>query len=406
MIAYGDLGKNARKILSEAYNGHLIEIGVSHGLPGNVTLNTSTRIDTLGMEKSMDVDLATKLQSKDKTVAVVDKRGLTDRSHSLTATISNFLDVNNLALVADSKGKLTFNYKNDHVNTSVECHHDTDIMKPTVCCSQDGKAVGIKTNISFAPEESRSPYKTCVAAGINNKEFGVHVHADDDLNKVGGSLYHRMGPIEGALVASKWLQEGGAFNVEVGARYNLPDKFFVGAKIDNNLKVGLCCKKILDNVMPYGLELSASLQSYADNLNDLQIGGGIEFSHNFEFMSGATTTTTGGKGGGGKQKLMDDGGGEVRLMDYVDVTQLQRILKDEQQPEQQQFEQQQQPSLNRNHNSTYRPSRRLSLTAQKYSKQRAGATSKELGDNCTDEKCKVRKRFWEEGGSIEEEGTY
>ena len=48
------------------YNGKAAKISVSHGLPGDLTVTTSTAFDTQTAANKCAIDLATKLTSRDK----------------------------------------------------------------------------------------------------------------------------------------------------------------------------------------------------------------------------------------------------------------------------------------------------------------------------------------------------
>jgi len=340
MAAYSDLGKNAKKILTEAYNGHEAKISVSHGLPGDCTVTTSTGLDTQTTEHTYAIDLATKLASRDKGVVIVDKRGINKEwvgSHSLSATVANLCDVKNLTFSVDSKGKINLAYKNNFLNESMDYIQETQTFKPTVCLSQGAVAAGVQTTISTLPGAQHGPKGTSTAVGYLGKTFQGHVHADNDGAKVGCSLWASVGKIEGAVEASHVL-ETSANLAEVGARYSIAPDFFVGAKINTNQNVGLCVKKGINQ----NSSVCASMSSLLNDISHPQIGAGVDFSHNFEFMSGLTS----GMGG------------------------------------------------NKSQNNSARV-KTMSLTADKHRRQRVGATPKELGENCTDEKCQPSKRYWE-----------
>jgi len=356
MAAYADLGKNAKKILTEGFNGQKVKLSANHGFPGNCTVTTSTVLDTKTTENAIAIDLATKLVSQDRGVTVVDKRGINKDwvgSHSLTATLTNFCDVKNLTFTVDSTGKINLAYKNNFLNESISYVPETETFEPTVCLSQNNFAAGIQTTIQLLAGSEHGPKATSIAAGYLGKKIQAHVHADKDLSKIGATLWGTMGGFEGAVAASQVRATSDIFG-ELGARYNVAPDFFVGAKIDTNTNFGLCSKKTFDD----NLAISASISTPMDDISNVQLGGGLDFSHNFELLESLRAM-----GGSNKSSNND----------------------------------------NANKNNSARKTRRVSLTANNYRKQRAGATSKELGDNCTSDKCRPIKRHWEEETRTREE---
>jgi len=347
MAAYADLGKNAKKILTEGYNGHTAKINVNHGVTKDCTITTSTSLDTQTSEHAYAVDLATKLVSPDKGVTVVDKRGINKEwvgSHSLVATVTNLCDVKNLVLTADDNGKLTFAYKNDFLNETCDYVQETQTLKPTICLSHSGIAAGLQTTISRQPGLEHGPKGTNIAVGYLGKMIDGHVHMDNDMAKLGCSLWGKMGNVEGAIQASQVVETHKVVG-EIGARYSFEPTFFIGAKVDSDQNVGLCIKKgFNDN----SISVSTSVSTLIRDIGKAEIGAGLDFSHNFEFLQGLT-------GGGGNKSKNNS-------------------------------------SLDLKRPSTPKP---MSLTAEAARKRRVGATSKQLGENCTDPKCKPIKKYWE-----------
>jgi len=344
MAAYGDLGKNARKTLSEGYNGHSASLSVTHGLPGDCSVTTSTAIDTQTSSNNYSIDLATKLSSKDKGLVIVDKRGINKEwtgSHSLVASVANFCDVKNMTFTVDHKGKINIAYKNNFLNESVDYIQETQTLKPTVCLSQDGIAAGVQTTISLQSGTEHGPKSTSVAAGYLGKTIQGHVHADNDGAKLGFTLWGCLDKIEGAIEASQ-VVENNDKQCEVGARYNIASDFFIGGKINTNKKVGICMKKGLTE----NLSASTSISTLLSDYKNIEIGAGVDFSHNFEFFSGSQSTHS---------------------MELIG---------------------------NENENNKLR-TQQISSSTEKRKMQRIGATSKELGQNCTDRKCLPAKKYWE-----------
>jgi len=346
MAAYGDLGKNAKTILTEGYNGHTAKINVNHGVTKDCTITTSTSLDTQTSEQAYAVDLATKLVSPDKGITVVDKRGINKEwvgSHSLVATVTNVCDVKNLNLTADDTGKLTLAYKNDFLNETCDYVQETQTFKPTICLSHSEIAAGLQTTVSRQPGSEHGPKGTNIAVGYLGKMVAGHVHMDNDMAKLGGSIWCKKGKIEGAIQASQVVETNKVFG-EIGARYTFQPSFFIGAKVDSDENVGLCIKKgINDNI-----SVSTSVSTLISDIGKAEIGAGVDFSHNFEFLQGLT------RGGGGNTSNNS--------------------------------------SLDLKRPSIPRP---MSLTAEAARKRRVGATSKQLGENCTDPKCKPIKKYWE-----------
>jgi len=335
--AYADLGKKAKSVLTDGYNGHLAKLNVNHGLPGNVTVTTTAALDTQDTEAAVAMDLATKLTSPDQGVTVVDKRGINAQrvgTHSLTATVKDLCDVKNLIFTADHSGKLNLAYKNDFVNESVDYLQDTNTLKPTVCLSKDAFAAGMMTSIPFGANEP-GPEATAVAAGYLGKSIQGHVHADNDFTKVGASLWGTHGKFEGAVMGSQVL-ESGKTTAQLGVRVNIDKELSVGAKVDTNQDVAINAKKKFQN----NLALSSSVIVPIQNLDNVQLGAGLDFSHNFEFLD----------------KIANG---------------------------------------NISSNNSARAQRMTLLAPTKHRKQRIGATSKELGENCVDGKCKPVKKPWE-----------
>jgi len=346
--AYADLGKNAKKILTEGYNGHTAKVNVNHGLPGNCTVTTSAAFDTQTSENALAVDLATKLSSTDKGLTVTDKRGINKEwagSHSLTAAVSNFCDVKNLNMTADSTGKLNLAYKNNFVNESIDYLQETQTFKPTLCLSKNEMAVGLQTSISI--QSGNGPEGTNIAAGYLGKSLQGHAHVDADFTKVGASLWGEKGMFEAAVIGAQVL-ETGDITFEVGGRVNIDKDLFIGAKIDSKENVGLVAKKSFQN----NLALSTSVLSPIKDPSNVQLGAGFDFSHNFEVLNAMTKSSA-----------------SMNMEENV--------------------------SLN---NSESSPKRMSFASPTKHRKQRVGATSKQLGENCTDEKCKPRRRDWEARG--------
>jgi len=343
--AYGDLGKNAKKVLSEGYSGTKASINVNHGLPGNCTVTTSAALDTKATENAFAIDLATKLSSPDKGVTVVDKRGINKEwagSHSLTASVNNFMDVRNLTFTADNNGKINLSYKNHFVVESLDYLQETQTLNPTVCLSKNMMAAGLQTSISF--QSGNGPQGTNIAAGYLGTSVQVHGHVDGDCSKVGASLWGSHGKFEGAVMGNQVL-ESGALTGEVGVRINIANDLFVGAKIDSKQNVGFSAKKSFKN----NLAVSTSVLAPINDPSNVNLGAGLDFSHNFEVLDHIKKSMAG-----------------------------------------------QAENVSLNNSANTGSETRMSLVAPtKNRKQRLGATPKELGENCTSEKCKPIKKPWE-----------
>lgn len=274
---YGDLGKNARDVMSKGYHFGLLKLDVKTKTQSGVEFNC-------GGQSNQDTgkvfgSLETKYKVKDYGLTFTEK-WTTDNTlateicvqDQVTTGLKLSFDTTFAPQTGSKSGRFKAEYKHDvvAVNTDV----DLDLNGPKILASAvfgyNGWLAGYQTSFDTAKAKIT---KNNFALGYTTGDFILHTNVNDG-QEFGGSIYQKVSPQVETGINLNWSAGSNDTVFGIACKYNLDSDASIRAKVNNSSQIGLGYQqKLRDGITLY---LSTLIDGKNFNQGGHKIGLALE----------------------------------------------------------------------------------------------------------------------------------
>ncbi|KAI7878500.1 hypothetical protein K492DRAFT_164826 [Lichtheimia hyalospora FSU 10163] len=247
-VAFNDIGKPAKDLLSKDYPFGSVKVEVKTTAPNGVTFKINGQRDN----KSGIIvgDLETKYSDKVKGIAFTEAwttsnhlNGKIELENNLAKGLKLELLTSLLPSVNEKGAKINATYKQPNVHTVATLDVFKTFFSVNSVVGRDGFLAGGEVAYDVLNGKI-SRYNAAV--GYSAAEYAVAVHATNNLSNFAASYYHKVkSDIEVSGKASWDAKANGPVALEVGAKRTLDKTTFVKGKISNSGVVGVAYTQAL-----------------------------------------------------------------------------------------------------------------------------------------------------------------
>ncbi|KAI8978374.1 eukaryotic porin/Tom40 [Pilobolus umbonatus] len=241
-VAFNDIGKSAKDLLSKDYPVGGVKLEVKTVAPNGVVFKVNGQRDN----KSAAIvgDLEVKYADKKKGLTFTEVwttsnqlNGKVEIENNLAKGLKLELFASVLPSTSDKAGKISATYKKPNLHSVATFDIFKTNFNVNTVFGQQGFLVG--GDVTYNVLDAKIG-RYNAAVGYTAPEYGVAVHATNNLNNYAASYYHRVSQDIEASGKAAWDSKGSnAVALEVGAKFILDPSTFVKAKISNSGVLGL-----------------------------------------------------------------------------------------------------------------------------------------------------------------------
>ncbi|KAI8884952.1 hypothetical protein K501DRAFT_284539 [Backusella circina FSU 941] len=278
-VAFNDIGKSAKDLLSKDYPVGGVKLEVKTTAPNGVTFKVNGQRDN---KTGIIVgDLETKYSDKKNGLTFTEAwttsnhlNGKIELENNLAKGLKLELLTSLLPSVNEKAAKINATYKKANVHTVATL----DVFKTNVSVNsvfgQQGFLVGAEVAYNVL-DGKIGRYNAAV--GYTAAEYGVAVHATNNLSHYAASYYHRVNSDLEASGKASWDSKGAnAVALEVGAKLKLDSSAFVKTKISNSGVLGLAYTQSLRPGVKVNLGASVDTTRLNENAHKLGLSFTLE----------------------------------------------------------------------------------------------------------------------------------
>ncbi|KAI8330489.1 eukaryotic porin/Tom40 [Chlamydoabsidia padenii] len=272
-VAFNDIGKSAKDLLSKDYPVGGVKLEVKTTAPNGVTFKVNGHRDN--KTGVIIGDLETKYADKVNGISFTEAwttsnhlNGKIELENNLAKGLKLELMTSLLPALNDKTAKVNAIYKKPNVHTVATLDVFKTNFSVNSVVGQQGFLVGGEVAYNVL-DGKISRYNA--AAGYNTAEYSVALLATNNLNNFAASYYHRVNSDLEASGKAAWDAKGSnAVALEVGAKLKLDNSTFVKSKISNSGVLGLAYTQALRPGVK--VNLGAAIDTTRLNENAHKIG--------------------------------------------------------------------------------------------------------------------------------------
>ncbi|KAI8381543.1 eukaryotic porin/Tom40 [Radiomyces spectabilis] len=272
-VAFNDIGKPAKDLLTKDYPVGGVKLEVKTTAPNGVTFKVNGQRDN---KTGIIVgDLETKYADKAKGITFTEAwttsnhlNGKIELENNLAKGLKLELLTSLLPSVNEKAAKINATYKkpNSHTVATLDIFKTHFSVNSVV--GQQGFLVGGEVAYNVL-DGKISRYNAAI--GYSAREYGVAIHATNNLSHYAASYYHRVNSDLEASGKAAWDSNGSnAVALEVGAKLQLDPSAFVKGKISNSGVLGVAYTQALRPGVK--INLGASIDTTRLNENAHKLG--------------------------------------------------------------------------------------------------------------------------------------
>ncbi|CDH50053.1 voltage-dependent ion-selective channel [Lichtheimia corymbifera JMRC:FSU:9682] len=278
-VAFNDIGKPAKDLLSKDYPVGGVKLEVKTTAPNGVTFKVNGQRDN---KTGIIVgDLETKYADKAKGVTFTEAwttsnhlNGKIELENNLAKGLKLELVTSLLPSVNEKGAKINATYKQPNIHTVATL----DVLKTHFTVNSVAGRQGFLAGgeVSYNVLDGKiSRYNA--ALGYSAGEYAVAVHALNNLNNYAVSYYHKVNPdLEASGKASCDASGSNAVALEVGAKLKLDSSAFVKGKISNSGVLGVAYTQLLRPGVKVNLGASIDTSRLNENAHKLGLSLTLE----------------------------------------------------------------------------------------------------------------------------------
>ncbi|KAI9031523.1 eukaryotic porin/Tom40 [Phycomyces nitens] len=279
-VAFNDIGKSAKDLLSKDYPIGGVKLEVKTTAPNGVTFKVNGQRDN---KTGIIVgDLETKYADKANGLAFTEAwttsnhlNGKIELENNLAKGLKLELLTSLLPSVNEKAAKINATYKQPNVHTVATLDVFKTHFSVNSVVGRDGFLVGGEVAYSVLDGKIN---RYNAAVGYTAKDYGVAVHATNNLSNFAASYYHRVNSdLEASGKASWAAKSTNAVALEVGAKLKLDSSAFVKGKISNSGVLGVSYTQALRPGVK--VNLGASIDTSRLNENAHKLGLAFTFEN-------------------------------------------------------------------------------------------------------------------------------
>ncbi|KAG0165248.1 Mitochondrial porin [Apophysomyces sp. BC1034] len=279
-VAFNDIGKPAKDLLTKDYPVGGVKLEVKTTAPNGVTFKVNGQRDN---KTGIIVgDLETKYADKANGISFTEAwttsnhlNGKIELENNLAKGLKLELLTSLLPSVNEKAAKINATYKQPNVHTIATLDVFKTQFSVNSVVGRNGFLVGGEATYSV-PEAKVTRFNT--ALGYSAKEYAVAVHASNELSSFAASYYHRVNSDLEASGKASWNTKGSnAVALEVGAKLKLDSSAFVKGKISNSGVLGVAYTQALRPGVK--VNLGASIDTSRLNENAHKLGLSFTFEN-------------------------------------------------------------------------------------------------------------------------------
>ncbi|KAI7864691.1 eukaryotic porin/Tom40 [Spinellus fusiger] len=271
-VAFNDIGKFSKDLLSKDYPIGGVKLEVKTTAPNGVTFKVNGQRDN---KTGIIVgDLETKYTDKANGLAFTEAwttsnhlNGKIELENNLAKGLKLELLTSLLPSVNEKAAKINAIYKQPNVHTVATLDVFKTHFSVNSVVSREGFLVGGEVAYSVLDGKIN---RYNAALGYSAKEYGVAVHATNNLSHFAASYYHKVNKDLEASGKASWATAGNqTVALEVGAKLNLDSSAFVKAKIANSGVLGIAYTQTLRPGVKVNLGASVDTSRFNENAHKL-----------------------------------------------------------------------------------------------------------------------------------------
>jgi len=266
-VKFGDLGKDAKDLLSKNFHFGVIKLegktksagGTEFTSDGSHNLETGNVAG--GLESKFKHDLFTFTEKWNTDNLISTNLVFEDK---LVKGLKTDFDLKFAPSTGKKAAKINSAYKHEWFHSTHDL--DLDFAGPTLHASAVTGYNGVLVGAQASYDSGNSKLTTnSLSLAYHGGDFKIHTGMVD-FSKYFGSIYHKVNANLSAAVSLAWSNDASAPTLTIGAQQALDADSFTKVKLDNNLRLGLSyVTKLRD-----GVQVTLSSLVNAKNLN----GGG------------------------------------------------------------------------------------------------------------------------------------
>ncbi|ORY96807.1 eukaryotic porin/Tom40 [Syncephalastrum racemosum] len=278
-VAFNDIGKPAKDLLSKDYPIGGVKLEVKTTAPNGVTFKVNGQRDN---KTGIIVgDLETKYADKAKGVTFTEAwttsnhlNGKIELENNLAKGLKLELLTSLLPSVNEKGAKINATYKQPNVHTVATLDVFKTHFSVNSVVGHQGFLAGGEVSYNVLDGKIN---RYNAAFGYSAPEYAVAVHALNNLNSYAASYYHRVnGDLEASGKASWDATGSNAVALEVGAKLKLDSSAFVKGKISNAGVLGVAYTQALRPGVKVNLGASIDTTRLNENAHKLGLSFTLE----------------------------------------------------------------------------------------------------------------------------------
>ncbi|KAL1927663.1 hypothetical protein VTP01DRAFT_3484 [Rhizomucor pusillus] len=278
-VAFADIGKPAKDLLSKDYPIGGVKLEVKTTAPNGVTFKVNGQRDN---KTGIIVgDLETKYADKAKGITFTEAwttsnhlNGKIELENNLAKGLKLELLTSLLPSVNEKGAKINATYKQPNVHTVATLDVFKTHFSVNSVVGRQGFLVGGEVSYNVLDGKIN---RYNAAFGYSAAEYSVAVHALNNLNSYSASYYHRVNSDLEASGKASWDASGNsAVALEVGAKLKLDSSAFVKGKISNSGVLGVAYTQALRPGVKVNLGASIDTTRLNENAHKLGLSFTLE----------------------------------------------------------------------------------------------------------------------------------